>query len=98
MHHDAISRSLLHLLQLRWTARGRTRQPEDATFREIATCLAVGSVTLIDLLEELMAAGCIDPVYVEHRGATHIAYRISEIGRRVLLTDRTAQRRLPFDA
>ena len=97
--HDATSRqSLLHLLHLRWIASGRTRQPDDATFHEIARCLDLNRVAVIDLLEELMAAGFVDPVYMEHRGSARIAYRISDIGRHLVMLDRSAQRTLRFDA
>ena len=98
MHHDVSCRSLLYLLYLRWLVGGRAQQPDDATFPEIARCLDLDRVVLIDLLEALMTAGFIDPVRVEHRGSDRMAYRISDTGRHVVLADRNAQRRMAFDA
>ena len=82
MDRDSIGMSLLHLLALRWTACGRTGQPENATFPEIADGLAehlsFDRRQLRSVLTDLVTASLIDAVTVEHRGAEAVAYRISD--------------------
>lgn len=98
MHGDTTSRSLLHLLQLRWIAVGRTRQPEAATFHEVQRWLDLKPVVLIDFLEQMMVAGLIEPVYVGQRWEEHIAYRVSTMGQQVVMRDRRTQHQARFDA